>query len=1095
MTYLVGASLILLNTIVRLVAAHETEDVGDTEVAIEEVVMQEDETDEGILGRVFATCSDVIWKHLYVNEMHGEGASSGFLRYIDYDPAHDPAGAEHAYFGRNGRVLCDVALAFAMRGLFSFCVFRIVGKGTNRLVACAATGVVLVFPSEWMLFVVLCFMCFVWSAHCAAFREYHEHSVNISKVYALAIPTQAAMAVPLIVLYKLWFFCVAMLPSSVVLWLFPDYEGNDALFDSGETTTWTSRILTVLYPSFLRVLDDDDTPMLWAWLKFQVAVVYVILGAWFCSSTMMVNEMRTGTSTFNTYNYLGQRREKKQRRRKRWNRFCLLTVVCLIATRAAPLHFGMLTIAGVVFALVGALSPRIFGIVEAIRRATTKKKRKSSDDDEGASKKEDDDSKEKDDKSKDDTSPAPAVWEWLDSATWKAYDPLTKALIEQRWSLWFKLAEKAGKFKTTTFQSGNSDTTFNMKIVIASRQYEISLDKHGNGSQKNMQTNFSRKVRRRELNGGGPIAPAAPKAADAAATIAQSIVASRMLSWTHDTLDGMPPKAVRFGILALILVFPLVFGFHFIKVLFFVVPPFLLQFWPIAYVWSWFQYAWSLVKGYTRTEVQLWRDFFGIPNTLGYWNIVLQGIALRIGSMIVYMSTYVGSGGPTFEVVCHVLFIIFAPSILSLFGMLFLLARRPPFSKATRSALHKAWYIVLPLTVLLRLQMRAVGRLNEDDSESPNLFSVCGFWAPEACYDDDDAMLLKVQRVRSDFLFDTSPPGMYFSKWLFDLVMGADDSYPETTISNQTYVFSFESQILFLTATYGGTMAHVMQHQRSVDGGSLLIFTLCVACASVVFPLACSAIGLVGPMLALVVWTADSIYRDFRAAVRDSARKAYELKRQKSKTNPKKIRLARQISVPNDWDDFKVTTQSTTQKPELVKLPHTHKDAARIISEYKKSGGKGTVQDVFQVRNTELWFKYATTRSQMPSSAVEKWVWHGANRMGAEGIVGLGPKSGGGFDWRFCGQHGTVYGKGAYFAFNASYSCSSTYSPRDPTDGLHRIFYARVCVDDADVVQGSSRLNTPPGKYTVAVDNLSNPNMYVVFDVTQSYPAYLLTWK
>ena len=111
--------------------------------------------------------------------------------------------------------------------------------------------------------------------------------------------------------------------------------------------------------------------------------------------------------------------------------------------------------------------------------------------------------------------------------------------------------------------------------------------------------------------------------------------------------------------------------------------------------------------------------------------------------------------------------------------------------------------------------------------------------------------------------------------------------------------------------------------------------------------------------------------------------------------------------------------------------------------------------DVFQVQAPELFFHYATFRSKMPATetAREQWVWHGCSKASAESIAGLGTRSTGGFDWRFSGAHATAYGQGAYFARNASYSCSPTYSPAD-TVGLHRVFYAQLMVDDNDLVKG-----------------------------------------
>jgi len=265
---------------------------------------------------------------------------------------------------------------------------------------------------------------------------------------------------------------------------------------------------------------------------------------------------------------------------------------------------------------------------------------------------------------------------------------------------------------------------------------------------------------------------------------------------------------------------------------------------------------------------------------------------------------------------------------------------------------------------------------------------------------------------------------------------------------------------------------------------------------SFLLPFASALCGVAMPFV-LVTWYGLEAYEACMRLVAFGRRKIYEFQVAKDAKDPRRILLARQISVPREWgDDFvdAPPNASDTSPGKLVKLPLSHPEAKRAVAEYTRTGGKGSVRAVYQVRNSELWWRYKTNLSHMSPNTQEKWVWHGAPKTSAEGIIGNGPKSSGGFDWRFCGAHGTVYGRGAYFALNASYSCSSTYSPAD-TQGIHRIFYARVCVDDQDMIRGRSSLTTPPGKFTVATDNTSSPKMYVVFNIDQSYPAYLLEWS
>ena len=92
----------------------------------------------------------------------------------------------------------------------------------------------------------------------------------------------------------------------------------------------------------------------------------------------------------------------------------------------------------------------------------------------------------------------------------------------------------------------------------------------------------------------------------------------------------------------------------------------------------------------------------------------------------------------------------------------------------------------------------------------------------------------------------------------------------------------------------------------------------------------------------------------------------------------------------------------------------------------------------------------------------------------------------------------TVYGRGVYFAHDASYSARDQYSPRDANNNKH-IFLAKVLTGDFAV--GSSNYVTPPPKgassltlYDSVVDNVSNPSIFVIFGDAQAYPDYHITF-
>ena len=95
----------------------------------------------------------------------------------------------------------------------------------------------------------------------------------------------------------------------------------------------------------------------------------------------------------------------------------------------------------------------------------------------------------------------------------------------------------------------------------------------------------------------------------------------------------------------------------------------------------------------------------------------------------------------------------------------------------------------------------------------------------------------------------------------------------------------------------------------------------------------------------------------------------------------------------------------------------------------------------------------------------------------------------------------TPCGAGVYFAVNASYSSSNTYSPPDANGNKH-IFLALVLTGEYTV--GNSSLRVPPPKdlkegsiilYDSVVNNQSNPALFVIFYDAHCYPEYLITFK
>ena len=90
----------------------------------------------------------------------------------------------------------------------------------------------------------------------------------------------------------------------------------------------------------------------------------------------------------------------------------------------------------------------------------------------------------------------------------------------------------------------------------------------------------------------------------------------------------------------------------------------------------------------------------------------------------------------------------------------------------------------------------------------------------------------------------------------------------------------------------------------------------------------------------------------------------------------------------------------------------------------------------------------------------------------------------------------TVYGKGVYFARDAYYSARDTYSPRD-TNGYKYVYLARVITGEFTVAS-RDMIDTPTKpddtKYDSAVDNVQNPQIFIVFQDAVVYPEYLIVF-
>uniref|UniRef100_A0A3Q1FPB5 Poly (ADP-ribose) polymerase family, member 12a n=1 Tax=Acanthochromis polyacanthus TaxID=80966 RepID=A0A3Q1FPB5_9TELE len=195
--------------------------------------------------------------------------------------------------------------------------------------------------------------------------------------------------------------------------------------------------------------------------------------------------------------------------------------------------------------------------------------------------------------------------------------------------------------------------------------------------------------------------------------------------------------------------------------------------------------------------------------------------------------------------------------------------------------------------------------------------------------------------------------------------------------------------------------------------------------------------------------------------------------------------------VPSYWDKNALPEFGF----KLIPLPKSAKEHNRIEMLFKLTMPQGKISSIQRIQNPSLWKVFQWQKDQMKDRnggnlVNEQYLFHGTDESLIEAICEQN------FDWRMCGVHGTAYGKGSYFAKDASYSDRYAKIRGTPNKIM---FVALVLV--GEYTKGKSSYVRPPPKggswtlYDSCVDSESNPSIYVIFDKQQIYPEYLINYS
>jgi hypothetical protein len=210
------------------------------------------------------------------------------------------------------------------------------------------------------------------------------------------------------------------------------------------------------------------------------------------------------------------------------------------------------------------------------------------------------------------------------------------------------------------------------------------------------------------------------------------------------------------------------------------------------------------------------------------------------------------------------------------------------------------------------------------------------------------------------------------------------------------------------------------------------------------------------------------------------------------------------LATPKYWDDVKDPTVVEYFRLD-PRSPATRDEYTRCVDAFMLTldRSKFRIHSVDRVQNISLWQSYAVkkaatcSREDDPDKAARKyvraWLFHGCPSDVVPKILQQG------FNRSFCGKNATLYGKGVYFARDASYSTFPLYCAPD-AQGVQTIFLVRAVVGQWS--KGVKDALTPDVRdaarnilYDCTVDNVKDPSIFVTYHDAQAYPEYMIKFS
>nr|XP_048310114.1 protein mono-ADP-ribosyltransferase PARP14-like isoform X2 [Myodes glareolus] len=202
--------------------------------------------------------------------------------------------------------------------------------------------------------------------------------------------------------------------------------------------------------------------------------------------------------------------------------------------------------------------------------------------------------------------------------------------------------------------------------------------------------------------------------------------------------------------------------------------------------------------------------------------------------------------------------------------------------------------------------------------------------------------------------------------------------------------------------------------------------------------------------------------------------------------------LKEEAEIPSNWSDMR------QKKLLVVSLQTSDPEYSMVANKFHQTCQNFIIEKIERIQNPALWRRYQANKKIMDEKngheRNEKQLFHGTE---ASSIPHLNSH---GFNRSYAGKNATYFGKGTYFAVNASYSADDTYS-RPDANGKKHMYYVQVLT--GNYTKGNQSLIVPPPRdpqnptdlYDTVTDNDKNPSIFVVFYDNQAYPEYLITFR